>query len=205
MHYSQREKHEIIRLVEQSDLGVIRTLKQLKVNKTTFYNWYNAYLENGYDGLKRKSSGIKCSWNRINEADRDKVIEIALEKPELSSRELAWHITDTYSYYVSESSVYRILKTNGLITTPSFRVMSASDSFHDKTTSVNQMWQTDFTYFKIYGWGWYYLSTILDDYSRFIVSWELCSSMKAEDVKNTMDKALLTVDLSNNRPPKLST
>jgi transposase InsO family protein len=102
-----------------------------------------------------------------------------------------------------ESSVYRILKANGLITTPSFRVMSASDSFHDKTTSVNQMWQTDFTYFKIYGWGWYYLSTILDDYSRFIVSWELCSSMKAADVKSTLDKALHTVDLPNNRPPKL--
>ena len=104
MHYSQREKYEIIRLVEQSDLGVIRTLKELKVNKTT---------------------------------------------------------------------------------------------------SVNQMWQTDFTYFKIYGWGWYYLSTILDDYSRFIVSWELCSSMKAMDVKNTIDKALFTVDLPENRPPKL--
>ncbi|MCW5518192.1 helix-turn-helix domain-containing protein, partial [Muriicola sp. Z0-33] len=64
MHYSQREKYEIIRLVEQSDLGVIRTLKQLKVNKTTFYNWYKAYFENGYDGLKRKQSGRKYSWNR---------------------------------------------------------------------------------------------------------------------------------------------
>jgi len=191
MHYSQREKYEIIRLVEQSDLGVIRTLRQLKVNKTTFYNWYKAYLENGYDGLKRKQSGQKYSWNRINEADRDKVVEIALEKPELSSRELAWHITDTYSYYVSESSVYRILKANGLITTPSFRVMSAADSFNDKTTYVNQMWQTDFTYFKIYGWGWYYLSTILDDYSRFIVSWELCSTMKAADVKRTLDKEII--------------
>jgi len=203
MHYSQREKYEIIRLVEQSDLGVIRTLRQLKVNKTTFYNWYKAYLDNGYDGLKRKPSRRKHSWNRINESDRDKVVEIALERPELSSRELAWHITDTYRYYVSESSVYRILKTNGLITTPAFRVMSASDSFHDKTSYVNQMWQTDFTYFKIYGWGWYYLSTILDDYSRFIVSWELCSSMKASDVQSTLDKALLTVDLPENRTPKL--
>ena len=93
------------------------------------------------------------------------MVEITLERPELSSRELAWHIIDKYSYYISESSVYRILKLNGLITTPSFRIMSASDSFQDKTTSVNQMWQTDFTYFKIVGWGWYYLSTILDDCS----------------------------------------
>ncbi len=203
MHYSQREKYEIIRMVEQSDLGVIRTLRELKVNKTTFYKWYNDYLEKGYDGLARKQSKLKTSWNTINPSDRDKVVEIALEKPELSSRELAWHITDTYRYYISESSVYRILKSNGLITTPSFRIMSASDSFHDKTTTINQMWQTDFTYFKIYGWGWYYLSTILDDYSRFIVSWELCSSMKAGDVKSTLDKALSTVEVSYDNPPKL--
>ncbi len=81
--------------------------------------------------------------------------------------------------------------------------MSASDSFHDKTTHVNQMWQTDFTYFKIFGWGWYYLSTVLDDYSRFIVNWKLCSSMKAEDVKATLNEALLASDVPENSRPKL--
>ncbi len=203
MHYSQQEKYELIQLVEQSDLGVIRTLRELKINKTTFYNWYRAYTELGYEGLARKPSKRQGSWNRINEQDRDKVVEIALERPELSSREVAWHITDTYSYYISESSVYRILKENGLITTPSFRIMSASDSFKDKTTRVNQMWQTDFTYFKIFGWGWYYLSTILDDYSRFIVNWRLCSSMKAQDVKDTLDQALLASEVSQTNKPKL--
>jgi len=203
MHYSQSEKYEIIRLVEQSDLGVIRTLQQLKINKTTFYNWYNAYLEYGFEGLARKVASRDGSWNKINTSDRDKVVEIALEKPELSSRELAWHITDNYNYYISESSVYRILKANGLITTPSFRVMSASDAFHDKTTAVNQMWQTDFTYFKIFGWGWYYLSTILDDYSRFIVNWKLCSTMKAEDVKETLDEALYVSNVPEKNRPKL--
>jgi len=203
MHYSQNEKLEIIKLVEQSDLGVIRTLRELKVNKTTFYKWYNTYLNSGYDGLARKAAKNKNTWNKINSADRDKVVEIALEKPELSSRELAWYITDNFNYYISESSVYRILKSNGLITTPPFRIMSASDSFHDKTTKVNQMWQTDFTYFKIFGWGWYYLSTVLDDYSRFIVNWKLCSTMKAEDVKDTLDEALLIADVSENSAPKL--
>jgi len=134
---------------------------------------------------------------------RYSLIEIALEKPELSSRELAWYITDRYKYYISESSVYRILKANGLITTPSFRVMSASDSFHDKTTAVNQMWQTDFTYFKIFGWGWYYLSTVLDDYSRYIVNWKLCATMKAEDVKETLDEALFASNVPEKNRPKL--
>ena len=203
MHYNQNEKYEIIKLVEQSDLGVLLTLKQLNVNKTTFYNWYNKYLENGYDGLSRKKPNNKVAWNKINESDRDKVVEIALEKTELSPRELAWHITDNYKYYISESSVYRILKANGLITTPSFRIMSASDSFHDKTTAVNQMWQTDFTYFKIAGWGWYYLSTILDDYSRFIVTWKLCSNMKAKDVTETLDEALSAANIPKESGPKL--
>ena len=203
MHYSQSEKHEIIKLVEQSDLGVIRTLRQLKINKTTFYNWYNLYLKYGYDGLSRKPSPRTGTWNKINQEDRKKVVEMSLDKPELSSRELAWYITDSHRYYISESSVYRILKANGLITTPAFMVMSASQSFHNKTTAVNQMWQTDFTYFKIFGWGWYYLSTILDDYSRFIVSWKLCSTMKAEDVKETLDDALLVANLSEKQRPRL--
>ena len=203
MHYSPQEKFEIIKLVENSDLGVIRTLRELKVNKTTFYKWYHQYNEKGYEGLKRRKGSNQAVWNKINEADRDKVVEIALEKPELSSRELAWHITDKYSYYISESSVYRILKENGLITTPSFRIMSASDRFHDQTVRANQMWQTDFTYFKIFGWGWYYLSTILDDYSRFIVSWKLCANMKAENVKETLDEALISAEVSDNNPPKL--
>lgn len=203
MHYSQTEKMDIIRLVEQSDLGVIRTLRELKVNKTTFYNWYNAYLEKGYDGLARKQNKRCGGWNKINQADRDTVIEMALGKPEFSPRQLAWDITDNYNYYISESSVYRILKENGMITTPSFGIMSASDEFHDKTTAPNQLWQTDFTYFKIHGWGWYYLSTILDDYSRYIVTWKLCSGMKAEDVTATIDDALGKVDLKNCNPPKL--
>jgi putative transposase len=203
MHYSQSEKYELIRLVEQSDLGVNRTLKELKINKTTFYNWYKSYSENGFEGLARKKSHRKGTWNKINLEDRDKVVEIALEKPGLSSREVAWHITDNYNYYISESSVYRILKANGLISSPSFRIMSASDSFHDKTSAVNQMWQTDFTYFKIFGWGWYYLSTILDDYSRYIVTWKLCPTMKAEDVKDTIDEAIGFSGVNEKSMPRL--
>jgi transposase-like protein len=94
MHYSQSEKYEIIQLVEQSDLGINRTLKELKINKTTFYNWYNLYTQKGFEGLARKKSERVGTWNKINIVDRDKVVEIALEKPELSSREVAWHITD---------------------------------------------------------------------------------------------------------------
>ena len=62
--------------------------------------------------------------------------------------------------------------------------------FHTKTTRPNEMWQTDFTYFKIIGWGWMYLSTVLDDFSRTIIAWKLCTNMRAEDVTDTLDLAL---------------
>ena len=77
-----------------------------------------------------------------------------------------------------------------LITSPAFVVIKAADEFRDKTTAINQMWQTDFTYIKIVGWGWFYLSTILDDFSRYVVAWKLCTTMKAEDVAATLDLAL---------------
>ena len=120
----------------------------------------------------------------------EQCVEIALQYPERSPRELAWLITDEHKYFISESSVYRVLKQHDLITSPAYILLSASDSFHTPTKRINELWQTDFTYFKIIGWGWYYLSTVLDDYSRFILSWKLTTSMGAGDVKDTLDQAI---------------
>ena len=69
-------------------------------------------------------------------------------------------------------------------------MLTASDSFKNPTKQINQLWQTDFTYFKVTGWGWYYLSTVMDDYSRYILSWKLFTTMSADDVKETLDMAL---------------
>jgi transposase InsO family protein len=203
MRFTQQEKYELIRLVEDSELGVNRTLKKLGIAKRTFYNWYGRYKSNGYEGLAPKVRNSNSQWNRIPDKIRSEVVEIALELPHLSPRELAFWIIDNKKYFISESSVYRILKRRGLITSPAYIVIRASDEFKDKTTRPNQMWQTDFTYFKIVGWGWYYLSTVLDDYSRYIVHWELCANMKTDDVQRTIDKALEKAGLDKNNAPRL--
>jgi transposase InsO family protein len=103
---------------------------------------------------------------------------------------LAVRFTDTEAYFVSEASDYRLLKAHDLIASPAFIVMKAADEFKDKTTAPNQLWQTDFTYLKVIGWGWFYLSTILDDFSRYIIAWKLCTTMKADDVTATLELAL---------------
>ena len=120
----------------------------------------------------------------------ERIVGMALDEPELSPRELAARFTDTQNYFVSEASVYRLLKAHDLITSPAFIVIKAADEFKDKTTAINQLWQTDFTYLKVIGWGWFYLSTILDDFSRYIIAWKLCTTMKAEDVTDTLQLAL---------------
>ena len=116
---------------------------------------------------------------------RARIVTLALDEPELSPRELAVRFTDAERYFVSEASVYRLLKAHDLITSPAFIVMKAADEFEDKTTAPDQLWQTDFTYLKVTGWGWFYLSTVLDDFSRYIVAWKLCTTMKAEDATDT--------------------
>ena len=180
MKYSQGEKHEIIRIIESSSLSVRRTLRQIGVSRSTFYEWYRRYVEGGFDGLADRSRCASQFWNRIPEGERQAIVELALENPQLSCREVAVKLTDERGYFVSESSVYRILKARGLIVSPVFAISSAEDKFQHPTRRINELWQTDFTYFKIVGWGWYYLSTVMDDYSRMILSWKLCSTMMLE-------------------------
>ena len=209
MRYPASEKLEIIRLVEQSHLPVKRTLATIGVSRPTFYRWYDLYRRFGEAGLEDRRSGPKRpGWNRIPDEVRSQIVEMALDKPELSPRELAVTFTDERQYFVSEASVYRLLRARGLITSPAYIVMKAVDEFKDKTTAPNQLWQTDFTYLKVTGWGWFYLSTILDDFSRYIVAWKLCTSMTADDVTDTLEMALAAAGLdqvnANQRPRLLS-
>jgi len=160
------------------------------MHKSTFYNWLKRYYEEGLEGLEDKKPKPQAIWNKVIEEHREAIVEFALEKPELSPRELAVSYTDDKAYFVSESTVYRLLKEKDLILSPAYILMEASDKFQHPTVRVNEMWQTDFTYFKVIGWGWYYLSTVLDDYSRYIVAWRLCTNMSATDVSDTLDDAL---------------
>src|ERR1019366_8801654 len=165
MRYPATEKLEIIRLVERSDLSVRLTLERLGIPRSTFYQWYDRYQEQGFDGLEDKLSAPPKVWNRIPQQRRDQILELALAEPDLSPREIAVRFTDKRSYYVCESTVYRILKENDLITSPAFILMKAADRFQN-------------------------LSTVIDDFSRHIVAWRLCTGMTAQDVTDTLDLAL---------------
>ena len=153
MRYPASEKLEIVRIVEQSHLSARRTLEQLGIPRRTFCRWYDRYLEGGPEALEDRPSAPSRVWNRIPADIHDQIIELALDQSELSPRELAVRFTDEQRYFVSEATVYRLLKAHDLITSPAYVVIKAADRFHTQTTRPNEMWQTDFTYFKIIGWG----------------------------------------------------
>jgi putative transposase len=189
MRRTAAEKWEIIRLVEGSELSVRRTLRELGIERSTFYSWYQRYAVHGAAPAVAGAPATGRCWNRISEPVRARVVALALEHTELSPRELACRMTDTERYFLSESSVYRILKRAELLPTPNYVVVSAADRFRHPTRRPNELWQTDFTYLRVTGWGWYYLSTVLDDYSRCILAWKLAPTMGAADVVETLDLA----------------
>ena len=195
IRYTPEEKMEIIHLVEHSNLSVKKTLEELQVPRSTFYSWYQHYQEHGMDGLKNKKLKVKQFWNRIPDHVRGQIVNLALEYPDESPRQLTYRFIDEKAYFVSESSVYRILKGYDLIESPAFEVITAKNKFDNPTTRVNEMWQTDFTQFLVVDWGWYYLSTVLDDYSRYILAYKLSPTMNAQDAEDTLKIALAKAEI----------
>ncbi|MCS3453835.1 transposase-like protein [Bradyrhizobium elkanii] len=126
MRYPASEKAEIIQLVEQSHLPAKRTLDKLGIPRATFYRWYDRYREGGVEALADHRSRPDRVWNRIPDDVRGQIIDLALELPELSRREPAVRFTDERKYFVSEASVYRLLKAHDLITSPAYVVICPS-------------------------------------------------------------------------------
>ena len=139
MRYSASERAEIIRLVEQSHLPAKRTLDKLGIPRATFYRWCDRYGEGGIEALADHRSRPDRVWNCIPDDVRGQIIDLALERPELLPRELAVRFTDEKKYFVSEASVYRLLKAHDLITSPAYVVIKAANEFKDKTTAINHV------------------------------------------------------------------
>src|SRR6266481_1575243 len=142
MRYSASEKFEIIELVEQSSLSIPRTLAPIGIPRSTFYDWYSRYQEGGIEALEDGKPRPRRIWNKISDKIETAIVNLALEEPDLSPRELAVNFTDTKGSFVSEATVYRLLKDHGLITSPAFILIRVADRFANPTTAPNQLWQT---------------------------------------------------------------
>ena len=151
---SAQRKLEVLRAVEGSDLPVRAALARLDLAPSTYYRWRRRFRKNGFEGLYDQSPYKGRTWNQLLPRERAKVFEIALLYPEWSSREVACHISDHCGFTVSESTVYRLLKREGLIHTREEKTFPAGPEFSVKTKGANQLWQTDATFLLVKNWGW---------------------------------------------------
>ena len=109
---SAQEKSEVLTRVEETRWGKRRLLAQLQVPKSTYYRWRARELEGKQDSA---NAGIRAPWNRLSLPEEAAVLTAARESPEWSSRQLATWITDHLGLSVGESTVYRLLKREGLV------------------------------------------------------------------------------------------
>jgi putative transposase len=177
---SAGDKATILAEVENQSRGKRQALTALRIPKSSYYRW-----RQGRPDLGNR----KRPWNRITPEEDDKILAVARESPELSSRQLSAWITDNEGFAVSESTVYRILRREGLVKRQEMQ-LSAAKEYHTKTTRPHQMWATDASYFKVVGWGYYYLVTVMDDYSRFILGWKLQKDMSANSLIEVVQEAV---------------
>ena len=177
---SAGDKAIILAQVEKQSRGKRQALMTLGIPKSSYYRWRRGQ----YDSGNRRRS-----WNRITPEEEYKVLTIAREYTELSSRQLSAWITDNEGFAVSESTVYRILRREGLVKRQETQLTAAKE-YHTKTTRPHQMWATDASYFRVVGWGYYYLVTVMDDYSRFILAWKLQKDMSANSLIEVVQEAV---------------
>ena len=184
------DKVIILAQVENRSMGKRQALMALGISKSSYYRWRQC------DGLESHSRDRGRPWNRITPEEESKILTVARESPELSSRQLAAWITDNAGFAVSESTVYRLLKREGLVKRQEVQLMAGKE-YHTKTTRPHQMWATDASYFKVVGWGYYYLVTVMDDYSRFILAWKLQKDMSANSLIEVIQEAVDTTGMTD--------
>ncbi|MCI0837959.1 MAG: transposase [Chloroflexi bacterium] len=117
------------------------------------------------------------------------MLTVARASPAWSSRQVAAWITDNHKFSVAESTVFRILKSEGLVRRLEIPVPAGKEYRH-KTTGPHQLWATDASYFRVAGWGYYYMVTVLDDFSRFILAWRLQIDMTSASLIQVVQDAV---------------
>ena len=184
---SRAERAEVIDRVRTSSLPVSRVLRELGVPRSNYYRW-----------IKQQRSPVpeRVPWNRLSDSEQETVLGVARAYPEWSSRQVAAWITDNLEFSVSEASVYRLLRREGLVRRLELPD-PAGEEYRFKTRGPHQLWATDASYFRVAGWGYYYMVSVMDDYSRFILAWKLQVDMTSPSLIDVVQDAVDRTGMSD--------
>lgn len=179
------EQLKVVAEMEGQGRGKRRRLRELGISRSTYYWWRRRQRHGGSKGTE----GTDSPWNRLRPEEEAVVLEAAREMPSWRSRQLAAWLTDHRGLSVSASTVYRILQREGLVKRIEYQ-LAAGKEYQHKTTGPHQLWATDASYFRVVGWGYYYLVTVMDDYSRFILAWKVQRDMTADSLIEVVQEAV---------------
>jgi len=189
---SASDRARVLTVVTASPLSKSQSLAEMGIPRRTYYNWVRREKESKLGDSNGKS---RRPWNKVKAEEEKLVIDHARASPELSPRQLALSLVDRYGSWVSESTAYRILRREGLVKRAEVKGFAAGKEYHHKTRRPNEMWATDCSYLRVVGWGYYYLVTVLDDFSRYILGWELKRDMTADSLIDVVQLAVDTTGM----------
>jgi RNA-directed DNA polymerase len=179
----------LIESLEDAGHGRARQLRRLGIPRSTFYHWRKRYVEGGVPGVERGKPAVRRVWNRLREEERATILKVALEKPEISARLIAVHVTDNHGFCVSESTVFRVLQEHGLIQARPKDQNPAGKEWRHKTAGPDEIWQSDATWFFIIGWGYYKAIPVIDDYSRMLLAVPLKPDETSGSISDAVEQA----------------
>ncbi len=180
-------KYELLKAIRESKISSLRACQILGLNPERFYRWGSLYNLSGIDGLKDKPPLAQNIVNYLLPEEEELIFQYAEEHPEQHYREIKFNL-EKEDVYVSGSSVYRRLKRKGLIR--EHKLLKPKNLYEKpEATFPHQHWLVDLTYIPI-GKKFWYLITIIDLYSRYVVGWELSPTSTARDVQRVIDFTL---------------
>jgi transposase InsO family protein len=181
---SAGEQLKVVAEVERQGRGKRRRLREFGISRSTYYWWRWRQRQGSREDTERAAR----PWNRLRPEEEAIVLAAARKLPVWRSRQLAAWLTDQ-GLAVSASTVYRILRREGLVKRVEYQ-LAAGKEYQNKTTGPHQLWATDASYFRVVGWGYYYLVTVMDDYSRFILAHKVQRDMTADSLIEVVQDAV---------------
>ncbi len=188
------DKERILALVAGSSLPQEQLLDQLGISKSTYYRWLKLQAEGR---LQDGNGNSHLAWNRLRPEEEQIILARASALPELTIRQLALRIIDSDGVYVSESTMHRILKREGLITPGKRLGFNIGKEYHRKTRGTHELWVIDSLCINMFNRGWYHLVTVVDEYSRFIFYWKLQLNMTEDTLSDILQEAVDLVGMTD--------
>ena len=166
---------------ERAEVPAKQILRWMKVSEATFYNWRQRY------GKVNEHNGWIPRDHWLEELEKRAILDFYWDHPLEGYRRLTYMMLDADVVAASATSVYRVLKRAGVMNRRNSKPSQKGKGFH-QPGRPHRHWHVDIAYLNIAG-TFYFLCSVLDGYSRFIVHWEIREKMEEIDVETILQRA----------------